>query len=223
MVALGAFPAAKLGALLLRQVSKPIANFVKERAKQSPVFRSYVCMPPAQFYNWCEIKMKMYFMGLPPSGKVAPLSETMAIELGSNLLGEGIIFVIAAALLLLEYNRQVRKEHAKEEVRLQELEDLNTNLRDLNLMTEQHSAELRRLTYLVDDLISKVHNNTYTGPSASPKPPTSDGNITDNIIKPKEPSTPSSNQNSQMNENILFKSIKMLVQTVQQASIDVNN
>lgn len=114
MVALGAFPAAKLGALLLRQVSKPIANFVKERAKQSPVFRSYVCMPPAQFYNWCEIKMKMYFMNLGTAGKVTPLSETMAIELGSNLLGEGIIFVVAASLLLFELNRQVRKEQAKE-------------------------------------------------------------------------------------------------------------
>lgn len=45
---IGAFPAAKLGALLLRQISKPIANVVKEQAKNSPVFRKYVCMPPAQ-------------------------------------------------------------------------------------------------------------------------------------------------------------------------------
>lgn len=44
----GAFPVAKLGTLLLRQVSKPIANFVKERAKTNPFFRTYVCMPPAQ-------------------------------------------------------------------------------------------------------------------------------------------------------------------------------
>lgn len=44
----GAFPAAKLGALLLKQISKPIANVVKNQAKSSPFFRKYICMPPAQ-------------------------------------------------------------------------------------------------------------------------------------------------------------------------------
>lgn len=43
-----AFPAAKLGTLLIRQVSKPIANYAKERAKKHPFFRKYICMPPAQ-------------------------------------------------------------------------------------------------------------------------------------------------------------------------------
>lgn len=212
MVALGAFPAAKLGALLLRQVSKPIANFVKERAKQSPVFRSYVCMPPAQFYNWCEVKMKMYFMNLGTAGKVKPLSETMAIELGSNLLGEGIIFVVAAALLLFEYNRQVRKEQAKEEVRLQELEDLYSTLRDLDLRTEQHNAELRRLTYLVDDLISKVNNKSYFGPNTPSETPPSNGNQIDTKRQGPDLKMPPT---SEMNENVIFKSIKMLIQSVQ--------
>lgn len=44
----GAFPAAKLGVLLLKQISKPIANALKVKAKDSPFFRQYICMPPAQ-------------------------------------------------------------------------------------------------------------------------------------------------------------------------------
>lgn len=44
----GVFPIAKLGGLLIKQISKPVANFVKERAKQNYFFRTYVCMPPAQ-------------------------------------------------------------------------------------------------------------------------------------------------------------------------------
>jgi len=44
----GAFPIAKLGVLLLKQLSKPIANYAKERAKTHPVFRKYVCIPPAR-------------------------------------------------------------------------------------------------------------------------------------------------------------------------------
>jgi hypothetical protein len=44
----GAFPIAKLGTLLVRQVSKPIANMLIRRAKNYPFFRKYICMPPAQ-------------------------------------------------------------------------------------------------------------------------------------------------------------------------------
>lgn len=44
----GAFPAAKLGVLLLKQISKPIANALKVKAKDSQFFRQYICMPPAQ-------------------------------------------------------------------------------------------------------------------------------------------------------------------------------
>jgi hypothetical protein len=44
----GAFPIAKLGTLLVRQVSKPIANMLIRRAKNYPFFRQYRCMPPAQ-------------------------------------------------------------------------------------------------------------------------------------------------------------------------------
>lgn len=45
---IGAFPVAKLGYLFVRQMSKPIANYAKERAKSHPFFRKYVCMPPAK-------------------------------------------------------------------------------------------------------------------------------------------------------------------------------
>lgn len=44
----GAFPAAKLGVLAFKQLSKPIATVIKNKAKNSPFFRQYVCMPPAQ-------------------------------------------------------------------------------------------------------------------------------------------------------------------------------
>ncbi len=45
---MAAFPVAKLAGLLLKQISKPIANISKEKAKNSFFFRTYVCMPPAQ-------------------------------------------------------------------------------------------------------------------------------------------------------------------------------
>lgn len=58
-------------------------------------------------YNWCEIKTKMWVMNLGKTSKVPQLNEAMAIELGANMLGETIVFSIAAGILFFEYSRQV--------------------------------------------------------------------------------------------------------------------
>lgn len=151
-----AFPVAKLGALLLRQISKPIASFAKERAKQNPFFRTYICMPPAQFYNWCEVKMKMWILNLGKPVNIPSLNETMAIELGANLLGEGIIFIIAAGLLFLEYSRQVRKDTAKEAARQEEISSLNYTIQELYFQAERQDAQIRELLRTVADLEGRV-------------------------------------------------------------------
>lgn len=44
----GAFPMAKLLYLGIRQVSKPLANRIKDAARRSEFFKNYVCLPPAQ-------------------------------------------------------------------------------------------------------------------------------------------------------------------------------
>lgn len=47
----------------------------------------------------------MWVLNLGKPVNIPVLSQEMAIELGANLLGEGIIFVIGAGLLFIEYNR----------------------------------------------------------------------------------------------------------------------
>ncbi|CAH2006025.1 unnamed protein product [Acanthoscelides obtectus] len=153
---IGAFPAAKLGALLLKQISKPIANVVKNQAKSSPIFRKYVCMPPAQFYNWCEVKAKMWILNLGKPVNIPVLSESMAIELGANLLGEAVIFLIAAGILISEYNRSVKKEAAKEEAKKQEMRDLQSTIGELFIHTEEHDAQIRELTRKIHDIGTNV-------------------------------------------------------------------
>ena len=46
-------------------------------------------------------------MNLGKTSKVPRLNEAMAIELGANMLGETIVFSIAAGILFFEYSRQV--------------------------------------------------------------------------------------------------------------------
>lgn len=151
----GAFPAAKLGVLAMKQISKPIASLLKARAKNSPFFRKYVCMPPAQFYNWMEVKTKMWAMNLGKPTAVPVLNEAMAIELGANLLGEIVIFTIGAGLLLLEYQRQVRKEANKEEVVLQEKLELQATINELIFQVQRQDTQIREMARVVADLESK--------------------------------------------------------------------
>jgi len=124
------FPLLKLGVLALRQISKPLANHLKTRAKESDFFRTKICMPPAQFYHWCEVNVKARLLNLGTPKEVVKLNEQAAIDLGSELIGDLFMFSIGAAAVVAEYNRQSRKgaeERNALESRLRQIEDLANN------------------------------------------------------------------------------------------------
>ncbi|XP_020817844.1 putative OPA3-like protein CG13603 [Drosophila serrata] len=152
---IGVFPAAKLGVLAIKQISKPIANVIKSNAKSSPFFRKYICMPPAQFYNWVEVKTKMWALNMGGRVNVPPLNEAMAIELGANLLGEFIIFTIGAGLLIFEYSRQTIKENKKNEMMQAEKMELTNMLTEMNFRLERQDAQIREMTRVLADLDSR--------------------------------------------------------------------
>ncbi|KAI8435798.1 hypothetical protein MSG28_004024 [Choristoneura fumiferana] len=167
---IGAFPIAKLSVLLIKQISKPIANACKERAKKHPFFRTYVCMPPAQFYNWCEVKAKMWILNLGRPVNIPVLSQEMAIELGANLLGESVIFFIGAGLLIIEYNRQSKKETAKEEKRIAELSHITSTITDLYFTVQQQQTQLREMERIIHSVSGK-HLTTPAPEIKEPKLP----------------------------------------------------
>ncbi|XP_063705098.1 putative OPA3-like protein CG13603 isoform X2 [Culicoides brevitarsis] len=154
----GAFPAAKLGVLAMKQISKPIANVLKTRAKNSPFFRTYICMPPAQFYNWMEVKTRMWAMNLGKPTVVPTLNEAQAIELGANLLGEFVIFTIGAGLLILEYTRSSRKEAMKEAMVEQEKAELHAYINELAFRLEKQDAQLREM----ERVVASLHSSRWT-------------------------------------------------------------
>lgn len=101
-------------------------------------------------------------MGKPDS--IPRLNEQMAIELGANLLGETIVFVSAAGILILEYNRQVRKEETKEKTRQEEIETIQNKIRDLSFQLETQDAHMRRMMHMVAELDSKTIRIPWKGP-----------------------------------------------------------
>lgn len=88
----------------------------------------------------------MWILNLGKPVNIPVLSEAMAIELGANLLGESIVFCIAAGLLVNEYYRGAKKEEAKELARQQEISVLLSNMDDLYFRVEQQDVQIRELT-----------------------------------------------------------------------------
>lgn len=171
----GAFPIAKLVSLAVKQISKPIATSLKNGAKRHPFFRDYICMPPAQFYHWIEVNVKMRMLNLGKPTEVPKLNEAMAIELGAELLGEGIIFTVAAACLIAEYIRSSKKEHEKEAKRETRFQDLKETVVNLEFRLAEQDAKIRELNRLSYGMHTSISNLQTTNTSVQQN---NDGSVT---------------------------------------------
>lgn len=76
---------------------------------------------------------------------IKPLNEEAAAELGAELLGEAIIFLIGGGCMVLEYSRQAANSRRKEEELNETITSLRTELAELTLTTETMDAQLREI------------------------------------------------------------------------------
>lgn len=155
---MAAFPLIKLGALALRQISKPLVTHLKDRAKNSHFFRTKICMPTAQFYHWSEVNIKCRLLNLGKPKEVVKLNEQAAIDLGSELLGEWLLFLIAATTVVAEYTRQSRKisvEKAALESRLLQIESMQSDLNNENQILTSKCAHIEAQLKDVKEEIDK--------------------------------------------------------------------
>ncbi|CAL1527573.1 unnamed protein product [Lymnaea stagnalis] len=158
------FPLIKLAYLAVKQISKPIANSIKRRAKSHPFFRTYICMPPAQFYHWCEVNFRLRLMGLGQAKNVEKLPDKEAIELGGEMLGEFIVFSLACLVVISEYLRGSRKEAAKEEKSKQELGQIQCKISEIAAVTEVQQSQIfdlqKQIDILMEEKIKQQLKNT---------------------------------------------------------------
>lgn len=151
----------KIGTLLLKTLSKPLANSLKRRAQSNQRFERF-CVGLAQVYNNVDSRLKQSILDYK-SEPIKPLSEARAVELGANFLSELIIFGVGAATIIFEtvrtsQNTKKKKILAEERLQLQEeelsrlkshvsrmeeiLEDVEKRMKDVSL----HQQEQRQQT-----------------------------------------------------------------------------
>ncbi|XP_047059137.1 OPA3-like protein [Lolium rigidum] len=118
-----ALPVAKLGTLLLRTLSKPIASRLKSQAAVHPKFRDFI-ISIAQMNHRITTRIQRRIYGHATNVEIRPLDEQKAVQAATDLIGEGFIFSVAVAALIFEVQRSARSEARKEEARKQELEEL---------------------------------------------------------------------------------------------------
>lgn len=140
----------KIGSLLLKTLSKPLANSLKRRAHQSPAFERF-CIDLAQGYNRVDSRLKQNWLDYK-SEPIVPLSAPRAVELGANFLSELLIFGVGALTILLETLRSTsstKKVKVKGEERLQQHEE---EIKNLKANAERLELTLNALQASFNDL-----------------------------------------------------------------------
>ncbi|WAR56533.1 hypothetical protein PtB15_7B382 [Puccinia triticina] len=124
----------KVVSLLIKTLSKPIANRLKISAQEHPKFSQAfrtVCVGLAQSLHRYETRLAAgLFAKVHPV--IRPLSDTKAIQNGANFLSEAFLFSVAVALIVAENLRgRMQTAHRRDVVneRLTELETLCANIR----------------------------------------------------------------------------------------------
>ncbi|KAG4302332.1 hypothetical protein PCANB_001521 [Pneumocystis canis] len=129
--------ALKIGFLVIKTLSKPIATNLRRQAKQHPRFRK-ICVDLAQIMHETETRMKANLLGKQRKiKKVSSLNEENAIERGADFLSESFLFLIAGSLIFCEGWRTRKKEQTRRDKVAEDIEELQKQVASLKIFIEQ--------------------------------------------------------------------------------------
>lgn len=142
----------KLAKMCLKFVAKPLSNRARQKAKNSPFFRNYMCIPPANLYHWCEENMSTLSKNITGKSVSIPrLPESSAIELGANLVGEGVVLLVGSTIFLLEYFRRRHNKQEKEAEKRITMDHVFDDLQTLYVSKAVLEEKVDKLTQITED------------------------------------------------------------------------
>ncbi|KAF7803381.1 OPA3-like protein [Senna tora] len=140
-------PLLKLGTLVVKTLSKPVASRLKQQAAIHPRFRQYI-VTIAQTNHRITTRMQRRIYGHATDVEIRPLNEEKAVQAAVDLIGELFVFSVAGVLLIFEVQRSARSEARKEERRKQELEAVRQRNEEIAEEVELLKHKLQELEKL---------------------------------------------------------------------------
>ncbi|AET38560.1 OPA3 family protein Ecym_3047 [Eremothecium cymbalariae DBVPG len=122
--------AIKLGTLLIRQVTRPVANVLRLQAKQHAAFKN-LCIKLAQKMHRMDVALRNRLTYNNSSKKIRPLNDERAVENGATLISELFVFGVTGSVVAWETLRQRNKELSRREQVEQDIEVLQSEIEEL--------------------------------------------------------------------------------------------
>jgi hypothetical protein len=107
-------PMIKLGGLIVRTMTKPLAKMVKTSSKNHPHLNS-ICHYLGQEQHRLLIQFHMGYRGVS-NYVIKELPPDQAVEKGADFIGEVMIFSVAVAVASFEYQRSSIKSKENEKI-----------------------------------------------------------------------------------------------------------
>ncbi|OAY33978.1 OPA3-like protein [Manihot esculenta] len=143
-------PVVKLGTLALKTICKPIANRLKKEAGLHPRFRQLI-INIAQANHRFTTTVQRHIYGHATNVAIRPLDEEKAVQAAADLIGELFVFTVAAAAVTFEVQRSSRAEARKEEMRIQELQEMKQKDEELAREVELLKQKVEELELLAKE------------------------------------------------------------------------
>ncbi|XP_071162799.1 optic atrophy 3 protein homolog [Mytilus edulis] len=137
-------PIVKLVSLFIRLSSRPVVHRLTVSAARHPKFGSVIVLI-AQKYHSMDFTSQRKLLGFGRQTPIEPLSTDEAMNLGTTLLGEFLVYGVSILFLSYEYNRSLKNEKLKEEKRKDEIGKLQKEVHEYGLITEDLKGQMFKL------------------------------------------------------------------------------
>ncbi|KAJ8675131.1 hypothetical protein QAD02_010917 [Eretmocerus hayati] len=157
----GGFPGSALVTQLIRQFTKPLSQRVVRYAARRPLFQRYFLIAPGRAYHRLEasiekLKSPTVLVTTPQARKIPTISEKEAVQIGSQLMVEVVIFALLVAVTIAEWFRSQLKSERKEERHRAEFQELEKSKLEAEQKLEKIQAEIEILRAAKAELMKEV-------------------------------------------------------------------
>uniref|UniRef100_A0A7S3C168 OPA3-like protein n=1 Tax=Prasinoderma singulare TaxID=676789 RepID=A0A7S3C168_9VIRI len=144
-------PLVKLLSLAVKTASKPLANRIKARLKESPVWQGRA-LTFMQWYHRTSIQTQRTLAGYPADAEVKPMNDNRAVSEFADMVGEAFLFGVGLGLLVYENSR---KGASDAKSKAQSIDTDEAHAERLRRLEASAGATLLRLQALEEALLEE--------------------------------------------------------------------